>query len=136
VDNLDGNADVYIASESEWSTQGINNVTASGNSLLDGGPDQGSVIVYDSQDSTYSITGVTVSGNQFVNPLYVAVQFAGNGSETGIEIENNTDYSTGQFSASGNTSATFTESGNQVLAPSAYTTSRAPAGGGGNFSGC
>jgi hypothetical protein len=53
-------------------------------------------------------------------PLYVAVQFAGNGNETGIVAENNTDYSTGQFSASGNTSATVTESGNQVLGPSAY----------------
>jgi hypothetical protein len=136
VDNSDGYADVYIASESEWNTQGINNVTASGNSLFDSGPDQGSVFVYDSQGSTYSITGVTVSGNQFANPLYVAVQFAGDGSETGIEIENNTDYSTGQFSASGNTSATFTESGNQVLAPSAYSTALVPTGGGCNFSGC
>ncbi len=136
VDNLDGFADVYIASESEWSTQGVNNVTATRNSLLDGGPDQGSLIIYDSQGSTYSIIGITVSGNQFVNPLYAAVEFAGNGSEIGIELENNTDYSTGEFSVSGNASATSTESGNQILAPSAYTTALAPAGGGCNFSGC
>jgi Chitobiase/beta-hexosaminidase C-terminal domain/Right handed beta helix region len=136
IDNTDGYADVYIASENQWGTQGIANVTVSGNTLVDGGPNQGSLIVYNSQGSTYNITGVTVSGNQFVNPKFAAVQFTGNGSETGILIENNTDYSTNQFSESGNGLATSTQTGDQVLAPSAYTTPLVSAGGGCNFSGC
>ncbi len=136
VDNPDGYSDVYVASENEWTTQGVSNVTVSGNTLLDGGPNQGSVIVYDSQGSSYSITNVTVTGNQLVNPKYVAVQFAGNGSETGIVVENNTDYSTLQFSASGNSNATVTESGNQVLPPTSYTTPLVSPQVGCNFAGC
>ncbi len=136
VDNTDGFADVYIASESQWNTEGVDSITASGNTLVDGGPNQGSVIVYNSQGSLYNITNVTVSGNQFVKPGFVAVQFTGNGSETGIALQNNTDYSTGSFSESANTLATFTETGNQVQAPSAYTTALSPAGGGCSFAGC
>ena len=136
VDNLDGYSDMYIASESEWKTQSVSNVTVSGNTFVDGGPNQGSVIVYNSQAGTTTITGVTISGNQFVNPKLAAVQFAGSGSETGIVMDNNTDYSTGQFSTSSNTSASSTAAGNQVLAPSAYTTPLVPPGGGCSFSGC
>ena len=136
VDNPDGYADVYIASENQWSTEGVANITVSGNTLVDGGPNQGSVIVYNSEGSLYNITDVTVSGNQFVKPGFVAVQFTGNGSETGIALENNTDYSTGAFSESANTLAIFTETGTQVQAPSTYTTALSPAGGGCSFSGC
>ena len=136
VDNPDGATDVYIASETEFNTQGVTNVTVTGNTLVDGGPAQGTVIVYDSQGSTYNISGVTITGNQFVNPPWVALQYAGNGSETGILVENNTDYSTGQFSSSGDTLATFTETGNQILAPSTYATPLVPASGGCSFSGC
>ena len=136
VDNPDGYADVYIASENQWSTEGVANITVSGNTLVDGGPNQGSVIVYNSEGSLYNITDVTVSGNQFVKPGFVAVQFTGNGSETGIALENNTDYSTGAFSESANTLAIFTETGTQVQAPSTYTTPLSPAGGGCSFSGC
>ncbi len=136
VDNTDGYADVYIASENQWSTEGVSNITVSGNTLVDGGPNQGSVIVYNSEGSLYIITDVTVSGNQFVKPGFVAVQFTGNGSETGIVLENNTDYSAGAFSESANSLAISTETGNQVQAPSAYTTALSPAAGGCSFSGC
>ena len=138
VDNTDGYADVYISSETQWNTQGAANITFSGNTLVDGGPNTGSALVYNSQGSTYNITNVSVSGNQFVNPQFVAVQFMGNGSETAISIENNIDYSTGQFSEPSNTLAIATQTGNQVLAPSAYTTPlvSATAGGGCKFSGC
>jgi hypothetical protein len=136
VDNPDGYADMYIATESQWNTQSVSNVTVNGNTFVDGGPNQGSAIVYNSEAGTNTITGVTISGNQFVNPKLAAVQLTGSGSETGIVINNNTDYSTGQFSTSSATNASATQTGNQVLAPSAYTTPLVPAGGGCNFSGC
>ena len=136
VDNPDGYADMYIATESQWNTQSVSNVTVNGNTFVDGGPNQGSAIVYNSEAGTNTITGVTISGNQFVNPKLAAVQLTGSGSETGIVINNNTDYSTGQFSTSSATNASATQTGNQVLAPSAYTTPLVPSGGGCNFSGC
>jgi hypothetical protein len=136
VDNPDGYADMYIATESQWNTQSVSNVTVNGNTFVDGGPNQGSAIVYNSEAGTNTITGVTISGNQFVNPKLAAVQLTGSGSETGIVINSNTDYSTGQFSTSSATNASATQTGNQVLAPSAYTTPLVPSGGGCNFSGC
>ncbi len=136
VDNLDGYTDMYIASESEFNTQSVNNVTVSGNSFLDGGPNQGSAIVYNSQSGATTITSVTINGNQFVNPKLCAVAYAGNGSETGISVVNNTDYSNNQFSIISNPSASPTETGTQILAPSSYTTPLVPAGGGCNFAGC
>ena len=136
VDNLDGYTDMYIASESEWNTQSVSQVTVSGNAFVDGGPNQGSAIVYNSEAGKTTISGVTISSNQFVNPKMNAVQFAGAGSETSILVENNTDYSTNQFSTSSNASASSTETGNQVLAPSAYTTPLVTPGGGCSFSGC
>ncbi len=136
VDNLDGFTDMYIASESEFNTQSVSNITVSGNSFLDGGPSQGSAIVYNSQGGATTITAVTINGNQFVNPKLSALQFAGDGSETGISVDNNTDYSNGQFSITSNPNANATETGNQVLAPSSYTIPLVPAGGGCNFTGC
>jgi Chitobiase/beta-hexosaminidase C-terminal domain len=136
VDNLDGYTDMYIASESEFDTQSVSNITVSGNSFLDGGPNQGSAIVYNSQAGAATITAVTVDGNQFVNPKLSALEYAGNGSETGISVNNNTDYSNSQFSITSNPNANATETGNQVLAPSSYTTPLVPAGGGCNFTGC
>jgi len=136
VDNTDGYSDVYIASESEWNTQSVNNVMIQGNTLVDGGPNQGSTIIYNSEAGTATVTGVTLSGNQFVHPKFDAVQLAGSGAESGLVIQNNTDFSTGAFSSSSNTNASASETGNQVLAPSAYTTPMVPAGGGCSFSGC
>jgi len=138
INNTDGYADVYISSETEWNTQGVNNVTVTGNTLLNGGPNQGSITIYNSQGTTYAITGVTVIGNQLVNPGFVALQLTGNGSESGIALENNTDYSTGQFSSNADTSATYTQTGNQVLAPSTYLAPlvSGSAGVGCNFAGC
>jgi hypothetical protein len=136
VDNLDGYTDMYIASESEFNTQSVSNITVTGNSFLDGGPNQGSAIVYNSQGGAITITAVTINGNQFVNPKLSALEFAGDGGETGISVNNNTDYSNGQFSITSNPNATPTETVNQVLAPSSYTTPLVPAGGGCNFTGC
>ena len=136
VSNPDGMSDVYIASESQWDTLGVSGVTASGNTLLAGGPNQGTVTVYNSQGTAYTITGVTISGNQIVDPPYVAIQFIGNGPET-VLVENNTDYSTNTFDDIGSDPlANGTLSGNQVLAPSAYTTPLVSATSGCNFSGC
>jgi hypothetical protein len=136
VDNPDGYADMYISTETEWNTQGVSNVTVSGNTFLEGGPNQGTVFLYNSQGSTYSITNVTVSGNQFFSPPLAAVQYAGNGSETGITLENNMDYSTSGFSYAADPLAVVTQTGNQVLAPTALTQSMVTPGGGCNFSGC
>ncbi len=136
VDNLDGYSDMYIASESEWKTQSVDHVTVSGNTFVDGGPNQGSVIVYNSEAGANTITGITVTGNQFVNPKMNAVQFAGAGSESGMVLQGNTDYSTNPFSTSSNPSATATETNNQVLAPSAYSKPAVAPGGGCSFSGC
>jgi hypothetical protein len=135
VDNKDGYADMYISSEnSAWVTQNTTNVTVSGNSFVDGGPNQGSALIW-AEGSSQVISGITLNGNQFVNPTNVALQLAGSGSET-IVVENNTDYSSGQFSTSSDTGANATQTGNQVLAPSTYSTALVPAGGGCNFSGC
>lgn len=108
-------------------------VTVSGNSFPDGGPNQGSGNCLQFAGGATTITAVTIEGNQFVNSKLTAVQFAGSGSETGIVVENNTDYSTAQFCASSNTNATVTEAGNQVLVPSTYATPLLPSGGGWQF---
>jgi Right handed beta helix region len=136
VDNLDGYADMYVASEAEWNTQNVSAITVTGNTFVDGGPNQGTAIIYNSEAGSTTIAGVNINGNQFVNPKAGAVQFAGNGSETGLVIQNNTDFSTSAFSFSSNRSASPTQTGNQVLAPSAYTTPLVPPGGGCSFSGC
>jgi hypothetical protein len=136
VDNLDGYTDIYIASESEWNTQNVSNITVTGNTFVDGGPNQGSAIIYNSEAGATTISDVTLNGNQFVNPKAGAVQFAGNGSETGIVIQNNTDFSTSAFSFSSNPTVSPTLSGNTVLAPSTYTTPLVSPGGGCSFSGC
>ena len=127
---------MYIASETEFDTQGVINVMVSGNSFLDGGPNQGTAIVYNSQGAGITITSVNIEGNQFVNPGLSAIQYAGTGSETGVSVTNNIDYSNNAFSITSNTNASPTETGNQVLAPSSYTTPLVPSGGGCNFTGC
>ena len=136
VDNKNGYADMYIASESEWDTQSVSNITVTNNTFVDGGPNQGSLIIYNSAAGSITISGVTVSGNQFVNPALAAVQITGSGTENQIQIENNTDYSTTAFSTANDPAATVTETGNSVLATSAFTTPLAAPGGGCNFSGC
>ena len=136
VDNLDGYSDMYVASEREYKTQNVATITVKGNTFVDGGPNQGSAIIYNSEAGSTTITGVTLTGNQFVNPKWAAVQLAGNGSETGIVIQNNKDFSTRAFGVSSNGSASASETGNQVVAPSTYTTPMVPPGGGCSFSGC
>ena len=136
VDNLDGYTDMYIASEQEYNTQNVSNITVTGNTFVDGGPNQGSAIIYNSEAGATTITGVTMSGNQFVNPKIGAVQLAGNGSETGIVVNNNTDFSSIAFSFSSNPNASATITGNQVLPPSTFTTPLVPPGGGCSFPGC
>jgi hypothetical protein len=136
VDNPDGYADMYVASEAEWKTQNVVNITVTGNTFVNGGPNQGTAIIYNSEAGSTTITGVTLTGNQFVNPKSGAVQYAGAGSETGLVVENNTDFSTSAFSFSSNPTASPTQSGNQVLSPSTYTTPMVSPGGGCSFSGC
>jgi hypothetical protein len=136
VDNLDGYTDMYVASEAEWNTQGVSTIGVTGNTFVDGGPNQGTAIVYNSEAGATTISGVNISGNQFVNPKAGAVQFAGNGSETGLVIQNNIDFSTSAFSFSSNPTAYPTQTGNQVVAPSTYTTPMVAPGGGCSFTGC
>ena len=136
VDNLDGYADMYVASEAEWNTQNVSTISVTGNTFVDGGPNQGTAIIYNSEAGATTISGVTISANQFVNPKAGAVQFAGNGSETVLVIQNNTDFSSSAFSFSSNPTASPSQSGNQVLTPSSYTTPMVAPGGGCSFSGC
>jgi hypothetical protein len=136
VDNLDGYADMYIASEAEWKTQNVATITVTGNTFVNGGPNQGTAIIYNSEAGSTTIAGVNINGNQFVNPKAGAVQFAGNGSETGLIIQNNTDFSTSAFSFSSNRTASPALTGNQVLPPSAYTAPLVSPGGGCSFPGC
>ena len=70
VDNLDGYTDMYIASEAEYKTQNVANITVTGNTFVDGGPNQGSAIIYNSEAGSTTIIGVTLTGNQFglMNP--------------------------------------------------------------------
>jgi parallel beta-helix repeat protein len=136
VDNTDGYTDMYIASElAAYNTMGVDNVTVTGNTFVDGGPNQGSLLVYNSQGSTYNITNITVSGNQFVNPKTNAVQYTGNGMESGV-VQNNTAYTSNPFSSSSNTNVTPTMSNNTVLSPSTFSTPLVAPGGGCGFSGC
>ena len=136
VDNLDGYADMYIASEGEWKTQDVATINVRGNTFMDGGPNQGSAIIYNSEPGSTTVSGVTISGNQFVKPKLSAVQLAGKGSETGIVIQNNIDYSSSAFGFSSNSSASANESGNQVVSPSTLTAPMVAPGGGCSFSGC
>jgi hypothetical protein len=136
VDNPDGFADMYIASElTTYNTVGVDTVTVTGNAFADGGPDQGSLLVNNTQGTAYAITNVTVSGNQFINPQLTSVQSTGNGAESGA-VSNNMAYTSHPFSLSSNSNATLTQSNNQVLAPSTFTTPLVPPGGGCNFTGC
>jgi hypothetical protein len=135
VDNTDGAADMYISSENgSYQTQNTSNVTVSGNAFLNGGPNQGTALIW-SEGSNQVISGITLNGNQFRNPKNAAIQLAGAGAETRILIENNTDYSTSAFGTYSN-GKSGTETGNRVLGPSAYTTPLVAPGGGCNFSGC
>ncbi len=136
VDNLDGYSDMYIASEGEWRTQNVATITVQGNTFADGGPNQGSAIIYNSEPGSATVSGVTVSGNQFVTPKMAAVQLAGAGSETGIVIQNNKDYSSYAFGNNSNHNVSMTETGNSVLSPSTYTTPMVAPGGGCSFAGC
>jgi hypothetical protein len=136
TENVTGLSDIYIAAESEWNTLGVSNVTVSNNTLIDGGPNQGTVTVYNSQGTAYSVNGVTISGNQIVMPAYVPVQFVGNGSESGT-VQGNTAYRGGTlFFDPANSLAIFTETNNQILALVAYQQPIVPAGGGCGFAGC
>jgi hypothetical protein len=136
TENVTGMSDIYIAAESEWNTQGVANVTVSNNSLIDGGPNQGSLTVYDSQGGAYSISGLIVSGNQFVMPKYVPVQFVGNGAEAAT-VQGNTAYLAGtRFFDDANSLASVNEAANQMLAPAAYQQPAVAAGGGCGFPGC
>lgn len=128
-------SDIYVAAESQWSTQGVSNVTVSSNTLIDGGPDQGTVTIYNSQGGAYSISGVTVSDNQIVQPGYVPVQFVGNGPESGT-IQGNTAYGVAQFFDTANGLASFSETNNQILAASAYQQPMSAPSGGCGFTGC
>lgn len=132
VDNPDSYADLYIASESEYNTLGVANVTATGNTFRDGGPSQGTVTVYNSQGSTYNITGLNINGNQVVNPGFVAFQFVGTGIETGT-IQNSTLYSAYGSSAlqnNGNSLSNIPVTGTTTSPLSAYTTAMAAGGAG------
>jgi hypothetical protein len=51
-------------------------------------------------------------------------------------VENNMDYANSNFSSTSNPNASPMETGNQVLAPSSYTTPLVTPGGGCHFIGC
>jgi hypothetical protein len=136
VDNTDGFADMYIASElTTYNTVGVDSVTVTGNAFADGGPDQGSLLINNTQGTAYAITNIIVSANQFRNPDLTSVQFTGNGVESG-SVSDNIAYTSNTFSLSSNTNATLTQSNNQVSAPSTFTTPLVAPGGGCNFAGC
>ena len=122
VDNKDGYTDLYIASESSFNTQSVSAITASGNTFVDGGPNQGSAIVYNSQGSAQTISGVTLNGNRFDNPAFVPAQYVGNGLLSGILVENSSAYTTSAFSNNAATdgSNTITETSNSIIAPGSY----------------
>ena len=135
VDNTDGYADLYVSAEnSSYQTQNISSVTVTGNAFVDSGPNQGAVLIW-AEGAGQTITGVAATGNQFVNPKTNPVELAGSGAESG-SITGNTAYFTGPFSNSSDTNASVTLSGNQMLAPSTYTTPLVHPGGGCSFSGC
>lgn len=134
VDNPDKFSDLYIASESEWNTRGVDGVTVSGNVFNHGGPDQGALIVYNSQGKRYNIANVNIANNQFDNPLWIAVQLVGNGAESGVSLDANTAYSkNGTFVAADDSSANYSQSNNRVFPPTTYP---GQSFGGCNFSGC
>lgn len=136
IDNTDGYSDVYIACENEWGTEGVNGVLVTGNTLILGGPNQGSTIIYNSQSGKYTVSNITVTNNTFYNPRLAGVQYAGNGPETKIAVDNNVDYSDYAFSFSSNSLASVSQANNKVLNPGGIKVPAPPVGRGCTFTGC
>jgi Ca2+-binding RTX toxin-like protein len=126
-------AGVYISAENEWGTQGVSNVTVSGNTLIDAGgtsSGHGAITVYNSQGGSEQITGVTLSGNQIVDPLAAGVLVTGAGYEQ-VDTQNNTVYSDGHALLTNNDgAAAVNSSGDQLLAAAAYSAPLVASGGG------
>lgn len=126
-------AGVYIAAESEYHTYGVNNVTVSGNTLIDAGGAQsghGAITLYNSQAGSTVITGVTLDHNQIVDPRASGVLSVGNGQISG-SATSNTMYADGnRFYQNSDSAASVSQSGNTSYPMSSYTTPLVPAGGG------
>lgn len=119
---LAGVANIYIGAEAQWNTQGVDGVRACGNTLINGGgaPDgtgQGAITIFNNRAGAYTVSNVTLSGNRIVNPLNNAVQYVGNGPETGIAKDNSvyTANMSWGFSGTGNALATLSELRNRVM---------------------
>jgi hypothetical protein len=93
VDQNDGDADMFIASEcSSYQTQTDNNITVTGNTFVRGGPNQGALEIW-ADCSSNTIENVIINNNNWYNTLtFTAVQIAGAGLLSNIVIENSNAY--------------------------------------------
>lgn len=88
-----GVANVYVAAEAQWATQGADTVIVGGNTLMTGGgtpagTGQGAVTVYNSQGRSFSLTNIKLVGNLIVAPVGPAFQFVGTGHEEVVAEDN------------------------------------------------
>ena len=133
IDNTSGYSDIWIASEDgAYVTQAVSAITVTGNTLVHGGPNQGAIEYWSTTSGQNSISNVTVNGNQWYNTTtFTANQVTGNGTLSGITIQNNNAYinPVSFGSAPSNcTGCSFTN--NTTYAPSAYPGAIAPPLGG------
>jgi hypothetical protein len=132
IDNTSGYSDLWIASESSsYQTQAVSAITATGNTLVHGGPNQGA-IEYWSESSSNSISSITINGNQWYNTTtFTANQITGSGTLSGFNIENSNAYiNPVSFGTYPGSCTSCTMSNNTTYATSAYPGPIAPPLGG------
>lgn len=95
VDNESGYACMAILSETgSFDTQTVNTVTATGNTLVNCGPNQGSLFVW-AEGSSNLVENLLFNGNRFnagTQQTFTAVQVEGSGNITGSTVENSSAY--------------------------------------------
>ena len=128
-------AAVYIAAESQWHTQGVNNVTVAGNTLVDGGGSpagtgQGAITIYNSQGYRYSLTNIALTDNQIIRPRAAGLQFVGDGPETVLASDNTVYANADSLSSIGNPIARVTLARNVLLPAKTPVAPLVPADGG------
>lgn len=126
VDDKAGDACIILASEtSSFQTQTVNTVMVTGNTLVDCGPDQGSLFFWP-DGSGNIVENVTANGNQFyagTTQTFTAVQVTGTGTLTNDLVENSNAYLTpgpSFFSSSFTGTGSITQTANSTFAKTAY----------------
>jgi hypothetical protein len=127
VDNKSGYACMAILSESgSFNTQTVSASSASGNTLLNCGPNQGSLFIW-AEGSSNLVQNFNFNNNRFnteTQQTFTAVQVEGSGSITGSTLSNSSAYigSVGFLAnqCSPSTNCTLTQTGNVTSPVASY----------------